>query len=358
MASHSPYEQAFSHMRMVIQDLHRLRILPSPFTLMLWYCHVSGQHPDLSREIHALEAEGGAMTDSRLLALRRHITGFEAQMAEEIGQRLQETLNATAGHIDSAIQREATYGHQLETFSERLNDEPALNTLHDLMIELVDKTRHMQTQTEDLQRRLLHSSATVVRLRREIEIARHEATRDALTDVANRRAFDLEITRQAAQAALEGTRLSILLADIDHFKIFNDRHGHLLGDQLLKAVAQTIVGCVRTQDLVARYGGEEFAVILPGTRLIEALKAAVRIKKAVAANRLVIKGRNRDLGSVTLSIGVAEMRPGEAPGYTVGRADKALYRAKAAGRNRVMASDDDPVGETVLEGLRTASGGA
>jgi diguanylate cyclase len=358
MASHNPYELAFRHMRRAIEELHRLEILPSPFTLLLWYCHVTGQHPDLSREVRALEAEGGPVSDSRLQALRRHITGFEAEVAEDIGQRLEEALDATAGHIEGAIRREATYGEQLETFSGRLNGQPALHTLHDLMLELVGMTRHMQTQTEDLQQRLLDSSATVVRLRREVEVARHEATRDALTDIVNRRGFDLEIARQVAEAERAGTRISVLLGDIDHFKEFNDRHGHLLGDQLLQGVARTIVGCLRTQDLVARYGGEEFAVILPNTGLVDAIKVAVRIKKAIGASRLVTRNRNRDLGSVTMSIGVAEMRRGEPASHTMGRADKALYRAKAAGRNRVMASDDDPIGETVLDDLEVAVGAA
>jgi diguanylate cyclase len=345
-------------MRTAIEDLRRLQIPPSPFTLLLWYCHVSGQHPDLSREIAALEAQGGPLTESRLLALRRHITGLEAEMAEEIGQRLEEALHATAGHIKGALEREASYGHHLESFSERLTEEPALHTLHEVMLELVDQTRHMQTQTEDLQRRLLESSATVLRLRQEVEVARREATRDALTEIANRRAFDLELGRQVAEAELEGKRLSVMLADIDHFKAFNDRYGHPLGDQLLRCVARTITNCVRGDNLVARYGGEEFAVVLPETRLIDAIKVGVRIKKGVASSRLVIRGANRDLGTVTLSIGVAEMRRGESPAHILGRADKALYRAKAAGRNRVMASDDDPSRDTVLDDLQPVHGNA
>lgn len=229
-----------------------------------------------------------------------------------------------------------------------MSAENSAQTLHTLVVQLLERTKAMQEQTEELQRQLLGSSSTVTMLRQDLEIARREANVDGLTGIANRRAFEFELARLAAEAELDGTRFCVLLADIDHFKQFNDNYGHVLGDQLLKLVAKTIVRCVKGQDVVARYGGEEFAVILPTAKLPDALKVATQIKNAVAANRLKLRHSNKDLGTVTLSIGVAEFQCGEPPAHVIARADKGLYRAKAAGRNRAMASEDEATAEVGL----------
>jgi diguanylate cyclase len=125
------------------------------------------------------------------------------------------------------------------------------------------------------------------------------------------------------------------MLDIDRFKTFNDTHGHQMGDQVLKQVAQILTRSVKGRDLAARYGGEEFAVILPQTGLEGARQLAEQICRTVAGHRVVIKATGRDLGRITLSIGCAQQHWGEPAADLVQRADRALYRAKRMGRNRV-----------------------
>jgi len=344
----SCYEQALRDMQAAVVDLQRRRILPTPLTLLLWYCHVSGLYPDLSREIVAARIDENGLSDRDIASLSRHILGATPETIEQIGRRIEQTLEATVERIDQAACREKRYGRDLQSFQQAVSVEADTQTLHGLVVQLLERTKAMQEQTEELQRQLLGSASTVTMLRQDLEVARREANVDGLTGIANRRAFEFELARLAAEAELDGTRFSVLLADIDDFKKFNDNYGHILGDQLLKLVARTIVRCVKGQDVVARYGGEEFAILLPTTRLADALGLAVQIRKAVASSRLTLRHSNKDLGTVTISIGVAEFQCGELAAHVVARADKALYRAKAAGRNRAMASEDDAIADVGL----------
>ncbi len=153
----------------------------------------------------------------------------------------------------------------------------------------------------------------------------HLAMVDGLTGLRNRRWLDEAFTRQLTRAIRAGQRLSLLMVDIDHFKRLNDVHGHPFGDAVLQRVARTLAEGLRPQDLLARYGGEEFAVLLPGIEVQNAVAIADRLRRAVEAS---------DGTQVTVSIGVACLQREDTLPSLLGRADEALYRAKAAGRNR------------------------
>jgi diguanylate cyclase len=189
------------------------------------------------------------------------------------------------------------------------------------------------------------SSHQIEGLRAELAKAQHEANTDSLTGIANRKYFDYELGLAAEQARTSGEPLSLLLADIDHFKLFNDRHGHQIGDQVLRLVAQVLTQSIKGRDLAARYGGEEFAVILPQTELAGARQLAEQVRKTVAGNRIRLKSNRRQLGTITLSIGCAQFDPHEALGDLIWRADEALYQAKRQGRNQVRAAARDPLAD-------------
>jgi len=172
-------------------------------------------------------------------------------------------------------------------------------------------------------------------LRHQLEAARHEASTDALTGLANRKAFDTALHEQSARARDTRNELCLVMADIDHFKHFNDSHGHLIGDKLLRFVANILKDSVKGQDLVARFGGEEFAILLPDTPLRGALAVAESLRARVQNQRLRRTDNQRPLGGVTLSLGIACFRDGEAADTFVARADAALYQSKRLGRNRV-----------------------
>jgi diguanylate cyclase (GGDEF)-like protein len=149
------------------------------------------------------------------------------------------------------------------------------------------------------------------------------ARTDSLTGVANRRAWDEELPRELARVARSGQPVCVGLLDLDHFKAYNDRHGHQAGDRLLKQTAAAWEGRLRKTDLLARYGGEEFAVLLPDCTLDHAMEIAERLRTAQP--------------EVTCSIGMADWDRREDVGHLVARADRALYAAKAGGRDQCRA---------------------
>ena len=164
---------------------------------------------------------------------------------------------------------------------------------------------------------------------------------DALTGWRNRRYLQNRLREELARCRRERRALTCLMIDVDHFKLINDLHGHLAGDEVLRQIARRIEGAIRGSDVAARYGGEEFVILLPGTDHDAGAALAERIRRAVADKAFETTGSAEPL-SVTVSIGVAEHRAGgetedhEVAGLRLlARADVALYEAKAGGRNRV-----------------------
>ena len=190
-----------------------------------------------------------------------------------------------------------------------------------------------------LARRLRSGNATIARERAELEQYKFHASVDGLTGLWNRGFFDKLLSRQMDRARESKQELSLLLLDVDHFKSYNDAHGHVGGDCALRAVAACMRNVVRPTDLIARYGGEELAVILPGASDHNAREVAERLRVAIAKTEVVYVD-GKPLPSVTVSIGVASLpesarTQGARPEDFVEAADRSLYAAKQAGRNRV-----------------------
>ncbi len=169
------------------------------------------------------------------------------------------------------------------------------------------------------------------------------AMTDALTGLWNRRAFDQALRREWKRTVRDESQLSLLLLDLDHFKLLNDQYGHPLGDEYLVAVASAVSDTVRASDVVCRWGGDEIAIILPGTDHAGAVRAAEKVRAAVEALRFRARKKADEWVSMTASIGVATAvtEPDKAatiPHNLLSAADKALYKAKREGQNRVEAA--------------------
>jgi len=196
-------------------------------------------------------------------------------------------------------------------------------------------TRLIQTN-EQMQQQLAHAQQRLREQARQMESSAAEARTDALTGLANRRAFDQETERCHDEFQRLGKDASLILIDVDHFKRFNDTYGHQAGDCVLHGLGQVYVQAARSTDLVARYGGEEFAFVLPATTVADANKLAEKVRKAVETRGFSHAGAEL---KVTISVGVAQFRKGEDVATLIQRADSALYAAKKAGRNRTYFHD-------------------
>ena len=201
-----------------------------------------------------------------------------------------EKMEASVDKIDEVLQianlDAAAYSDALKSFSNGIslddNEEAAA-----LIAQMIQQTQEMQQQNQKLRAQLEESSVEVKALHGNLETVRREATTDELTKVGNRKYFDLKLREAAEKAKSNGETVSLLLFDVDHFKFFNDTHGHQTGDQVLRLVARALKEGVKGRDVVARYGGEEFAVILLGADLQNAVKV-----RCVIALYLRSRGRN------------------------------------------------------------------
>ncbi len=206
-----------------------------------------------------------------------------------------------------------------------------------------------------LSRRLAERSREMRELNARLQALSHT---DALTGVGNRRLFDQRLNEEWQRARRHGWCVALVMIDVDHFKRFNDRHGHQHGDACLRLVAQALQGCARrASDLVARYGGEEFVLILPHTSLVDATLVAQRCLEAVDT-AAIVHGDSPVGPHVSISIGVASVRLAMTSDGDVDRlvraADQALYRAKEGGRRRVELAVDVPQPVAPPAGARPA----
>jgi len=185
-----------------------------------------------------------------------------------------------------------------------------------------------------LSQRLRHGNSVINKIKGLLKEYEHNATVDALTSLYNRRWLDNTMVRVMHRCHKNNQAMSVMMLDIDHFKEYNDTHGHLAGDIALRTVSQTIKKYLRPEDMVARYGGEEFFAILPGMDINGTLTVAERLREAIKQTKIV-NGDEEPLPSITVSIGIAQMFDHDDPHKLIEAADRVMYTAKHTGRDKV-----------------------
>jgi len=346
---HSP-ERSTEVLRKALPLMSRQAAALDPVSFALWYAYASDERSALRAEVDQALARQGQLDGASTLALyQRHLAGLDGDAALRMGDGLQRVMGQMAAQTAAANDQTQQYGHALQRAAAALSadaqpdpSQPAAPALQpgDLVHELLAHTQQMQEHLSQLQRELAESQRKINQLRQEVNQARQESLVDTLTGLANRRAFDTHLA-----SSLQAGGASLLLADLDHFKRINDTYGHGFGDQVLRAVAQLLGRAAPAGALVARIGGEEFAVLLPALPAPQAAQVAEQMRQAVSANRIRRKGQADSSERVTLSLGVACSLAGERSAALLERADRALYAAKAGGRDRVMVAGQAAAGQ-------------
>ncbi len=341
MASTDDFEKAGEIAARAMERMLAGRLAPNPENFTLWYAYFGGQNPDLTRAIDLSQRDGTVLSQPHCDDLfRRFFTlDSEAQAIRETSERARGALARILDQLGAAGSETDRYGHTLAGFRGELDQPLTMEELRAMIAAVAAETTAIADRQTRLQTQLIDSSQQLAEMRVNLDTARREAMTDGLTGIANRKAFDQALGDAAAEVARDGLPLCLLMVDIDHFKRFNDTHGHLVGDHVLKLVARALTECIKGRDTAARYGGEEFSIILPRTALANALTLAEQVRATVGSRQIVNRSRNASYGTVTLSIGAAQYRPGEPLPALVRRADQALYAAKRAGRNRVSAEE-------------------
>lgn len=297
-------------------------------------------HSQSARELNEqLDSPDHDLIRDRAKETRQENSKFQ-QLLQDRCSQLERQQDTPGGTLKKFIQNLA--GHRrraseldgvLAKFEDRDQFGSAISPLRECIRDLQDHNQRLQDELDRTRQAVAQQS-------QELEQAQEEARVDALTGLPNRRAFDERINRSHSLFVHGEPPYVIALLDIDHFKICNDEYGHATGDEVLKLVAGILRQSLRGADHVARFGGEEFVILLPRSTGHKAKSVVDWHRKLIEQESLPLDGQNL---SVTVSVSVSEVRPGDTISSVLARADEALYAAKTAGRNQTCLEDDGTI---------------
>ena len=253
---------------------------------------------------------------------------------------MKETLSTFLQRLAQTTANSEEYHKQFEACAEQLDRAqsvadiaPVLQAAIQSARNLADDTRQTTTELSALRSRAEQAEAQITHLREELDRMTALASHDLLTGALNRQGMADVVAKEMARSDRSGMPVCMALLDIDDFKRLNDRLGHLSGDAALQHLARVAKASLRPQDSVARFGGEEFVVVMPDTTMQDAVDVLTRLQRELS-KQLFLEGTEHVL--ITFSAGVVQVQPGETLEQVLDRADKAMYSAKRAGKNRVM----------------------
>ena len=339
--SHS-HDKAQEFAKQAIAKLTSGGLTPTPEGFELWYVYFSGENPEVSHALDLLLDSDATLTDEQCAEIHNRFLNEsnDANRVKNAGDRIQTTIKDINTMVGTVKETTEDYSTKLDDVSGKLSPDMTQQEVSGVIVDIKDNTQHMLNQNKALEMELSRSVEVMSELQGELEMVRKEAVTDGLTKIPNRKAFDQKIKELVGAHSADGEAFSLILMDIDHFKQFNDTFGHLVGDQVLRLVAKTLIDGVKGKDLASRYGGEEFAILLPETNISGAMLLADKLRKDVEAKEVVNRASGEKMGRITLSAGVAEYLAHEDVASLIERADAALYASKDKGRNQVSAAPD------------------
>ena len=328
-------DESVEILKRVLPVMSQQKIPTIPPNYAVWYDYVTHRNDELSKEIESYLRTGQAFTPAicrsiyeqfYLDEVRAEVDGLRGAMRDAV-----ETVLKELGEMDEGISH---YSEVLDDCSEKIDTEISKEDLKNLILDLAKETGIAKTKSKEFEHSLGDMAEELADLRAQVSRLSRDSLTDALTSIANRRAFNQTLNKMMKEADMGKNSLCLVIGDIDHFKSFNDTYGHLVGDEVLRYVAAEMQQCVKGRDMLARYGGEEFALLLPSTRLEGAVMLAESIR-TIIESEIMKDTEGNELEKVTISMGVAVFRPGEPAEDFIHRADECLYRSKELGRNRV-----------------------
>ncbi|AMQ41648.1 GGDEF domain-containing protein [Aeromonas veronii] len=335
--SKDTFAQSAAYLKQAVPLMIKYQIPTTPDNYHLWYNYVSASMPELNQAIdQAVKMQGTCSLTTCERLYHQYLAAQDEKQMEAMKLSLAAMANELGHSMQDAISDTGMFQEMLDkSFDKlsRIDDEGfSLEDTMGILRELVRESRDVRMSTMHFRNQLSNAEKEIKELRAALNETRKLANEDALTNLLNRRAFDLEL-----EGLIRSQHpFSLILADIDRFKNFNDEYGHLLGDQVLRAFSKRLRDACKEGVTAYRLGGEEFAMLVPHRSLALARQMAESMRRAIERMSILDRKSGRRIDHITASFGVGEFNGQESADCLVERTDKLLYKAKELGRNRVM----------------------
>ena len=338
MSSDVEFDDSVNTLKKTIPLMMKYNVPVLPQNYALWYTYASQANPKLNQEIDSVLASHPTLSNFHVESLSdKHLKSQVQELALETQKNVEDLVNSLNDSIGFTRQDAEKFEQAMDFCHDELsginNGTVQTDQIADYVGELISKSLQMRDNAKDFGESLNKAQAEIRSLREKLQNSRNEALKDELTGLLNRRAFNDELNKLLADE-LSGSCL--VIADIDHFKHFNDTHGHLLGDEVLKVVAKRLSKYDNRHISSYRFGGEEFALLISTGGIASASRLADKLRLSIEAISIRDKKSGKKMAKITCSFGVAKFSKELDSFALIDLADSRLYQAKENGRNQVV----------------------
>jgi len=331
-------DQAAGYLRRAVPMMVKHNIVPNPLNYTLWYSYYSNVFPSLNNELDkTLKRYGTCPPYISESLFFRHISNLDNDNEEQLlhfQKAFTHLVDGLSDSMDQTAQQTNDFSQALMENLTELGSHEVDDAIAPVLNKLSANANAICSANEEFQGQLSAAQSEISILKAELENSKKEASTDPLTGLYNRRVFEA-IYNQFVDDDNNTDDITLIMMDVDKFKVFNDTHGHLMGDQILKYIGKLLKKECNNPVVPVRLGGEEFALLCPSIKLEHAQSVAEKIRIKLASVTFSNKRTGKRIPPVTASFGVAQKKSGDNLTNMIERADQALYAAKNAGRNQV-----------------------
>ena len=329
--------KAGEYLRLALNYIAKHNLPANPVNYTVWYEYVSGKNMKLKKALDHSLANTKLLNNNNVEGLyQKYVADGDRIVISKLLTKISLMLKDITHHVSETDGDLSGHGKNLEDLAVQIGEAHDYKDIKKIVDEMIIETKALVKSGKRLQTRMKVSSEDLKQLHQELEKSQQEAQTDALTTLINRRGLEKRLELERIRARQNDSPFSIIMVDIDHFKKVNDTFGHLVGDSILRSLAHMIKAHLRRNDIAARYGGEEFLILLPETGIEGAKAVGEKIRKALSTKEWKLKENGKNIGRITVSMGISLYKFNEPEESLIKRADDALYLAKSNGRDQVV----------------------
>lgn len=332
------FVESTKHLKKAVPLMMKYQVPTTPINYALWYSYVANDNPELTTELDNILVHHEVLPPVQAQSLYRSFVADKVEsstwkMRESIEVMLQELTQSLKDTSGDTSKFQSSLDKTFSELEKVDNEGFSIEEVMSLVRDLAGGSKAIRNSTQFFNNSLEKAQQEIASLKNQLEASQQLALYDSLTGLLNRYSFDTELSTLLKS---QNQGLCLILADIDHFKKFNDDYGHLLGDQVLKSVGRRLLDASRDGATAYRFGGEEFAILIPKSNIRKARQYAETLRKLIDKLSLRDKRSAKLIDTISASFGVSEFETNDSMTSFIARADKNLYKAKELGRNIVI----------------------